>query len=291
MRERFFCSAESRSKNEPPYGTVARIRSWLLLEHPAAWLDQAIAESRILPDAVKQHLARLSHEGRRPLLIRRGYTRHGPLRCFFVHPCEAPPRISRTLLSQCDEVLAISDGAEPVSELLYAVCTHARHDKCCAKFGLPVYSALRDIVGQQAWQCSHVGGDRFAGNVVVFPYGIYYGRVTPEDVAEIVTSSEHGQVWLKGYRGRCCYPRAVQVAEYFARAESGRLAIDEFRVIGRHINDAGTARVRFEARDGSVHEVEFTANAGAVRQILTCKSPESSSLPRYELVRYRVVND
>src|SRR3712207_7735232 len=32
---------------------------------------------------------------------------------------------------------------EPVGGLLYAVCTHGRHDKCCAKFGLPVFCALR----------------------------------------------------------------------------------------------------------------------------------------------------
>src|SRR5437016_11173913 len=129
MSERFFCSAESRSKDEPLYGTVARIRSWLLLEHPGAWRHQALAESRFLPAAVKQHLSQLSGQGRRPLLIRRDYTRRGPLRCFFVHPCESPARMSRSLLSDCSEVLAITDGAEPVTALLYAVCTHARHDK------------------------------------------------------------------------------------------------------------------------------------------------------------------
>ena len=72
-----------------------------------------------------------------------------------------------------------------LGEIFYAVCTHGRHDKCCAKFGSRVCRAFRQEVGERAWECSHVGGDRFAGNVVVFPYGIYYGRVGPEDVPDV----------------------------------------------------------------------------------------------------------
>ena len=31
------------------------------------------------------------------------------------------------------------------------------------------------------WQSSHIGGDRFAGNVVFLPEGLYYGRVEPAE--------------------------------------------------------------------------------------------------------------
>ena len=63
---------------------------------------------------------------------------------------------------------------------LHLVCTNGRHDPCCADFGRPVMRALTDAGAPDAWECSHVGGDRFAANIVCLPEGIYYGRVEPE---------------------------------------------------------------------------------------------------------------
>ena len=198
--------------------------------------------------------------------------------------------MSQVLLSDYEELPTVQAGVEPVNGLMFAVCTHGGRDKCCAKFGLPVYSAFRDQVGECAWQCSHVGGDRFAGNVVVFPYGIYYGRVVPQDVPEIVRRSERGQVWLPGYRGRSCFRRPVQVAEYFARTESGRISIDEFRPLETVQNEDGTTRVQFEARsDGTLHQVEFKTKTDGLSQRLTCAATEFTSVPQHDLQRYFVV--
>jgi hypothetical protein len=287
-QSRYFCAAESRAGGETVYGTVARIRSWLLIEYPSAWRRNAIEDSRLLPDAVRAHIRKLEKTGavERSILIRREHRRSGPIHCFHVRSCASPPTFTRTLLSDYDELPHIGQLGEPVRELMYAVCTHGRHDKCCAKFGLPVFCEFRDQVGQLAWQCSHVGGDRFAGNVVVFPHGVYYGRVNTGDVAEIVRSSERGEIWLPGYRGRSCYPRAVQVAEYFARAESGRMGIDEFCPIEAQQRENVT-QVRFEARsDASIHSVEFTTRRDALTQLLTCGSSEPSAVPQYDLRRY-----
>jgi hypothetical protein len=170
---------------------------------------------------------------------------------------------------------------------MYAVCTHGRHDKCCSKFGLPVFCALREQAGTRVWECSHVGGDRFAGNVVVFPYGIFYGRVTPDQCAEIVRRSEAKEVWLPGYRGRSCYPRVVQVAEYFARRESGLLHIDEFQPLRTERLGENMRRVELKAGDGN-HIVEFRIDRRAVHSRLTCDSDEPSDAPQYELTRYSV---
>jgi hypothetical protein len=184
--------------------------------------------------------------------------------------------------SDYDELPKGPAESHAVHTLLYATCTHARHDKCCAKFGIPVACALRDAVGDRAWDCSHVGGDRFAGNVVIFPHGLYYGHVRPEDVPELVHTSERGDIWLTGYRGRCTQPRNVQIAEYYARRESGRLSIDEFEV-----THAAPGCVHFRSRhDGSTHEVEFRAKPEPLREKLTCAAEESSPVPQYELVRY-----
>jgi hypothetical protein len=41
-------------------------------------------------------------------------------------------------------------------------------------------------------RCSHVGGDRFAANVVVAPYGLYYGHVPPAEVLGLVRRTSRG---------------------------------------------------------------------------------------------------
>jgi hypothetical protein len=292
-RERFFCAAESRGNGESIYGTVARIRTWLLLEYPGVWRPHAIKESRLLPQAVKDHIHSLERDQKidRSLLIRREHRRSETLHCFSVESFAKPPRMRRVLLRDYEELPDFQGGGEPVEGLIFAVCTHGRRDQCCAKFGLPVYRALKECAGDRAWQCSHVGGDRFAANIVVFPYGIYYGRAGPDDVEEIVRMSELGQVWLPGYRGRSCFTRTVQVAEYFARAESGRMAIDEFGLLDARPMDDDRARVRFEARsDNTVHLVEFKTRTDARSQRLTCTATELSTVPQYELQRYEVSN-
>ena len=72
-------------------------------------------------------------------------------------------------------------GWEHVQESLILVCTNGRHDQCCANLGRPLVRALRDSPwADRVWECSHIGGDRFAANVVVLPDSLYFGRVEPD---------------------------------------------------------------------------------------------------------------
>ncbi|HYP14095.1 MAG TPA: sucrase ferredoxin [Bryobacteraceae bacterium] len=289
----FFCSAVSRDAKEPLFGTVAHIQRWLLIEYPALWHNRAIEESRCLSGDVKAHLRTLQEhrEVDRSLLIRRAHRRSGALRCFFVDSSCRHSSIRRTVFSDYDELLSARERAEDISGLIYAVCTHGRHDKCCAKFGIPVYRALKAIAGQSVWECSHVGGDRFAGNVVVFPYGLYYGHVQPNEVDEIVSRSERGEVWLKRYRGRSCFPRAVQIAEHFVRSETGRMGIDDFWPIQSRRMAGNITSVELESRnDGMRHLLEFETKPEAFKQLLTCGATEEAAVPKYELRSYKTAD-
>lgn len=284
-REHFFCAAESRANGEAIYGTVAHICSWLLLEHPSVWRRNAVQDSGVLTAELKHHIRQLAID--RTLLIRQRHDRTSPLQCIFVQSCGDPPSASRHMIQDYNSLCAVQGPGEPFKELMFAVCTHGRHDKCCAKFGIPVWHAFRDAVDKKAWQCSHIGGDRFAANVIVFPYGVYYGRVLPEDVPEILYRSDAGEVWLPGYRGRSCFPRIVQVADYFLRSASGRLRIDEFLPIEVLRIAPESRRVSFRARsDGTLHSVEFAIRTGAWRQRLTCEATEPSAILQYELRNY-----
>ena len=172
---------------------------------------------------------------------------------------------------------------QEIEDPLFMVCTHGNHDKCCAKFGIPAYDKLKKLTGSQAWQCSHIGGDRFAGNLICLPHGLYYGHVSTEDVKDIVDA----YAVRYGYpsSGRSCYPVAAQVAEYFVRKESGRLGLNDFAYEGGTRTDAWV--VRFKGFDG-IHELAFRGQQDS-GELLTCKprSPTRQHALTLELSSYR----
>jgi hypothetical protein len=125
--------------------------------------------------------------------------------------------------------------------------------------------------------------------VVLLPHGIYYGRVRPEDTGDLLRSSDAGQLWLPGYRGRSCYRRAVQAAEYFLRKESGSLGFDAFTPVGQPQAAGDTVAVVFEARaDGSKHRIEYMTMRNVWQQRLTCQASEESGVTQYRLLSYTV---
>jgi hypothetical protein len=288
---RFFCSAASRSSGEQMYGTVARIDSWLLIEYPGAWRPRAILDSA-LPEPVRKQLDRIAQRfsGQRQLLIRQGHEWSTRVRCFLAETRESGSGLRRIELTGYDELedfdpaARSTDGA--LSEPLLLVCTHGTRDKCCAKFGRPVYASLRSHAPDRVWECTHVGGDRFAGNVVCLPEGIYYGHVEPEDATTLLATLARGEIWLEKYRGRSCYPRAGQVGEYFVRRETGLKRIDDLRLLSIDRNSDGW-QVRFSAaREEMIYEVEFRTSERWICQPLTCKSATADSIRQYELVRF-----
>jgi len=95
----------------------------------------------------------------------------------------------------------------------YFVCTNGQRDVCCARFGLPTYAALRERVGSRVWQTTHVGGHRFAPNVLALPQAALYGRVQVNDVDAFVDAVEAGRLAPQWLRGRTRYAPEIQAAE------------------------------------------------------------------------------
>ena len=89
------------------------------------------------------------------------------------------------------------------------VCTDKK-SKQCKKGGPAVLKAFQKAIkerrlGKQiiVTEIGHVGGCGLGPNVIVYPEGVWYGQVTPEDVAEIV--EEHlleGRVVQRLLRGQ-----------------------------------------------------------------------------------------
>lgn len=288
-----FCSESSRRRSESLYGTASRVKRWMLLEYPGVWAANAI-EGSALPSHVKSQLGAIcaATPGLRQVFVRQSHRRSDLMRCFTLDSSETPSGIERVDLSVCEDIagfdfsrIAGHPRAQTVEGPLFLVCTHGNHDKCCAKFGIPVYDKLKKVAGERAWQCSHIGGDRFAGNLICLPHGIYYGHVTPADVLSIVEAYRRGEVYLKNYRGRSCYSLGAQVGEYFLRRESGRLGLDEFTFQGG--SRAETWTMRFTGIDGA-HEVTFRPRKEP-EALLTCRAETPQAITQYDLLNYTAV--
>lgn len=274
------CSAEALARDEPLYATASLVSAWLLVEQPGAWGPDALADSRF-PDEVASLLQRRA-SGVRILLIRRRTASDDDPVVFKAYSGSAdtsPVMVSEKVADPVDllaidfEALASGDVGmgDPVEGPIYLVCTHGRHDICCADKGRPLYRALSGIRPDHTWEVSHLGGDRFAGNVLVLPRGDYFGRLEPEDAGSFAASYESDQLDLAHYRGRSIYPRLVQAAEHFVRESDGLADIDDLALVGYRRVDHDHAEVSFQGSDGLV-TVQVTAHPEPESAFLTCRS-------------------
>jgi Sucrase/ferredoxin-like len=210
-------------------------RAWLLIEHPGPWPPEP-AEV-ILPEPARGTVSAAVALGIRVQLIRRP-GRHETTRSIFAGwTAGSQPWLRRGehaddsgWLSE-PELEGLSAGRAPafgwpVSEPLFLVCAHGRRNACCARFGGPLARALAAQHPGQVWETTHVGGHRFAANLVILPHGLYYGPVGAETAAAAISAYERGRIVPECYRGRAGQPKAVQAAEHALLVRSGSLAVE-----------------------------------------------------------------
>ena len=232
-----FCSQVSTEANEPMLGTALPTETWILIEYTAGWSPKPF-ENNNLPPAVQNYLKNAVDALTfcRPLMIKQPGRNSDTLKMFVVHSSPENPKIFSFDLTSYDEICAIGFEAllktEPQNSLkdLYLVCAHGKRDKCCAKFGLPVYDALKNIVGDNVWQVSHVGGHRFAAVCIYLPYGFYYGKLTPAGGKTLINHHNEGKIWIEKFRGRSCISHPVQVAEVYFRQNHPVAGLDALQL-------------------------------------------------------------
>ncbi|MDP9443415.1 MAG: sucrase ferredoxin, partial [Actinomycetota bacterium] len=150
------------------------------------------------------------------------------------------------------------------------VCTHGRHDTCCAELGRPLAAALTAARPEHTWECSHIGGDRFAANLLVLPDGLCYGRVPPSRGPGLVREHLAGRVDLDHLRGRSGLAFATQAAEWHLRHRLGLTGVHDVVLESDHV-DAGTCTAVFAVRRQRRWRVVVRVASGPLRQ-LTCGS-------------------
>src|SRR5699024_10918271 len=71
------------------------------------------------------------------------------------------------------------------------------------------------------WETTHLGGDRFAGNVAILPEGSMYGRLDGTSAPDVVTAHLDGDVDLTRWRGRTIWAAPEQVVVHDVMAGEG----------------------------------------------------------------------
>jgi len=260
------CSAIAEQLGEAIAGTVDQRRRWLLIEDHSAWGSEAVADL-----IGSEAAATAKRPGLRVQLVRR---REGPpetdapRRITFIDT-DARTMATRQIASPAEVDVEAAAGAavdelgQPVSGPIFLVCTNGKRDACCALRGRALMTELSAIEPEAVWETTHLGGHRFAANLVCLPDGIVYGRVSPGDGARLVELYRAGRLDPALLRGRSAWPAPAQAAEVELRTALGLDGVDELRLLGVDV-EGDAATVTF-GLDGSTHRLKMRAHRGEPR--------------------------
>jgi len=206
-------------------------RAWLLIEHPGPWPHEP--SDAVLPGSLRDVVSEAAERGIRLQLIRRPGSRGAGDGVWAGWTAGSEPWLRRGSWSGGLDGLDLEGlaGGRPVSfgsavtEPVFLVCGHAQRNACCARFGGPLGQALAARHPGQVFQTTHVGGHRFAANLVILPHGLYYGPVGLAEATAAIGAYERGAVTVARYRGRAGQPRPTQQAEHEALIRTGSLRV------------------------------------------------------------------
>ena len=231
----FRCSDAARVRADPLAGSAPPARRWLLLEHPGPWRTDAIAGAGIDPEILAT-LVDKAGSATRILLIRRpGRIDRRAARRWILTALDSTAitgwwRDDHDLLEAADALTAASSRRVEASQPVILVCTHGVHDVCCALRGRPVALELASRWPDLVWECSHIGGDRFAPNVVLLPDGFYYGNLDPATARDTVEAHLAGSVLTDRLRGMARHLPPAQAAAIAAYERFGPLGPSDVSV-------------------------------------------------------------
>lgn len=288
----FRCAAASQSRGDDLAGTASTVRSFLLVEHAGSWGEDALRDAR-LPDGLGAHLAAEGRRHRvRVLLVRRHGRGAAPgTRVFAARAAGADSWLESATLDTVDDVRDVDlaalgagrpTGLEPHRDPVLAVCTHGRHDACCAERGRPLAAALAASRHADAvWECSHIGGDRFAGNLLVLPRGLYHGHLDPSAALEVADALADGRLALDHLRGRSDLAMPVQAADIAVRRRLDLTGLDDVRpTSARSDGDVTSVSLAAAGREVTVRVRRILEPA----QQLTCGALRDNPVPRFEVL-------
>jgi hypothetical protein len=272
-------------------GTAPPQKLILLVHQPGPWGPRGLTESRCDPEVAHRIDVAAAAAGMRLQAIRRpGKHEVGKPRGGY-HVGIADTRAGAESITwwRVDDLADLADGLErghPRREHveidaapLFLVCAHGRHDACCALRGRPVAQALERVRPGRVWETTHLGGDRFAANVLVLPSGELYGRVPPAIASEMADRLDAGEVIPEFLRGRIGLTPIAQAALVYAHTHLGVLRRNALEVTSVERTGADAAEATVATPHGNVRVT--VAIATTPRAQLTCRGTQEATAREY----------
>lgn len=278
-----FCAAEADARGDSMVGTAPPQARILLIHQPGPWGPRGLLESRCDPETASRLDHAAARAGMRLQTIRRPgeHARGTPSGGYFVGIADVRPGAKRITWWRTRDLGAFVSELEAGTPALppatvetapqFLVCTHGKHDPCCALRGRPVAEALERVRPGRVWETTHTGGDRFAANVLVLPSGALYGRVSETMAAELADAADAGRLLPAHLRGRIGLAPPAQAALVYACEQ---LSIDDEDAVGVTAVERTTpdeAHVHLTTPRGPV-TVTVAARTRPPAQ-LTCRGP------------------
>lgn len=237
------CAASAWMDGESLHASAVRYRRFLLLEAPGPWGSSAFDERHMDPALARELSARAKAADVHVLLIRRP-GRHpsaakdaGPRVMAWAFADTTTQRVLWGAWRAPQDLLSLDLNADVPGEAnavgpqrLALVCTNGKRDQCCALRGRPVAAAIAAATDWDTWECSHLGGHRFAATMMLLPTGDMYGWLDQDTSLDVLRQFDAGQVATAHYRGRAGQPAPVQAALHAAAVRLGDFRRDALRV-------------------------------------------------------------
>jgi hypothetical protein len=279
------CSARADELDEPMIGSVEQRVRWLLVEDRSAWGEKAVRD--VLGAPLE---AAAKARGMRLLLVRRreGDPAADVVRRVILADTAAGRMAIRTIeaVGELEGMLdaRVEEFGAPMSDPILLVCTNGKRDACCALRGRALMTSLATNHAERTWECSHLGGHRFAGNLVCLPDGIVYGRVRPADGPRLADAYVAGRLGLELLRGRSAWPAPAQVAEQELRRRLGLVRLDDVVLVGVEVEGDMATVTLAAAAGGQRHELRVKREVAEPPRAISCRAHELESPVHWVMV-------
>jgi hypothetical protein len=227
----------SLHRGDPQAGTAPLASRWLLIEHPGPWAKKPMDTPPLLGPVGAEVERTCAGFGGKVLLVRRPGRRAGDaadgVKSWYAIDTVRRTEVRGTWRTSEDLLTAAHALGTPLSastedaEPMVLVCTHATRDACCAVRGRPIVATLARALPDQVWECTHLGGHRFAGTLLSLPDGTCFGRLDPASVVGIVTAHQQGRTDATHLRGTTRWEPAVQAALVAVLEAHGPASVDD----------------------------------------------------------------
>jgi hypothetical protein len=158
----FFCADISRNNQESGLGTASFYTHLFLLECNEDRSGSPLKDSKIIPQSTKEFLTiKLKEFSNSRLLLIKRRSEGSKVVFSYYHNAPNISMHNELELNSYEELLDIDFAKFTTSSITATnrllVCTNGEKDKCCGKYGIPLYKYYASkLSSQEVRECSHI---------------------------------------------------------------------------------------------------------------------------------------